>query len=127
MPVQDQRSDDRELDRGQWGESSPPVKAEELRKIAAGGSAEVEGERIKGRSHNDKGPGHPARRQLSKQVPDHHRMVAHPGERVHVAALSTSTAGFLTVDSQAGRIDPETIPAAACDACQPQFSMEVDR
>jgi hypothetical protein len=54
-------------------------------------------------------------------------MVAHPGERVHVAALSISTVGFLTVDSQAGWIDPDTIPAAACDACQPQLSMEVDK
>jgi hypothetical protein len=41
-------------------------------------------------------------------------MFPHPRPAVYVAALSTSSGGFLTIDSQAGWIDLNAALAAAC-------------
>jgi hypothetical protein len=54
-------------------------------------------------------------------------MLAHLRPLVHVAALSTGLGGILTLDSQAGWIDPDTALAAACGPYQSHFSEEVDQ
>jgi hypothetical protein len=55
-------------------------------------------------------------------------MFPHSEPAVDVADLSIQREATLTAGSQAGWIDPDTIPAAACDPCQPQLvSMEVNK
>src|ERR1700693_707416 len=106
MPAKDQRRNDSELECRKRGEGRPPVELEHLRDIAAGGEAEVEGEGINGHGDQEQDPGHPPRDRAPKEACDHYRMFPHPWPPVYVAALSLSRVGYLTVDSQAGWVDP---------------------
>src|ERR1700680_5123377 len=109
---QDQSADYAELDRKQWRERSPPPELEQRRHPVALHGAEIERERVEERLDSDQHPRHPTHDWPPQEVPDHYRMFPYPCTPVYVATLSTRGVGFLTVDSQAGRIDPDRALAA---------------